>query len=171
MQTLGYTVKWRESHSYQARKDRKEPAKTIPRGEYESIQAPIPLSKGFTSTWYLVPPEEHELRLTKDQRLIVPRTEMFGTDEKKHTEDPPFYSYSESKGSTSAVLSDTSHNVTLSVYTPSSGSYVPGSYLDAGLSIPPDVLSGIVGDVEIRLEGKSSVEIMGKPRYQVRPIY
>jgi hypothetical protein len=93
---------------------------------------------------------------------------MFGIDEKKHTEGPPSYSYSESKGSTFAVLSDTSHGVTLSVYTPSSGSYVPGSYLDAGLSIPPDVLSGIVGDVEIRLEGKSSVEIMGKPRYQVR---
>jgi hypothetical protein len=96
---------------------------------------------------------------------------MFGTDEKKHTEDPPSYSYSESKGSTSAVLSDTSHGVILSVHTPPSGSYVPGSNLDAGLSIPPDVLSGIIGDVEIRLEGKSSVEIMGKPRYQVCPIY
>jgi len=94
---------------------------------------------------------------------------MFGTDEKKHTEDPPSYSYSDSqsKGSTSAVLSESSHGVILSVHTPSSGYYVPGSNLDAKLSIPPDVLSGIVGDVEIRLEGKSSVEIMGKPRYQV----
>jgi hypothetical protein len=92
---------------------------------------------------------------------------MFGTDEKKHTEGPPSYSESEPKGSTSAVLSDTSHGVTLSVHTSSSGSYVPGSNLDARLSIPSDVLSGIVGDVEIRLEGKSSVEIMGKPRYQV----
>jgi hypothetical protein len=92
---------------------------------------------------------------------------MFGTDE-KHPVDPP--SYSESKGSSSGVSSDTSHGVTLSIHIPPSGYYVPGSNLDARLSIPPDVLSGIVGDVDVRLEGKSSVEIMGKPRYQVCPI-
>jgi len=93
---------------------------------------------------------------------------MFGTDE-KHPVDPP--AYSESTGSTSAVLSDTSHGVTLSIHIPSDGYHVPGSNLDAKLSIPPDVLSGIIGDVECKLEGKSSVEIMGKPRYQVGPIY
>jgi hypothetical protein len=91
---------------------------------------------------------------------------MFSKDE-KHPEDPPPYSGLHVNSSSSAVLSDTSHNVTLSVSIPSAGWYLPGSNLDAKLSIPDDVLSGIVGDVEIRLEGKSSVEIMGKPRYQV----
>ena len=91
---------------------------------------------------------------------------MFGTDE-KHPVDPP--AYSESKGSTSGILSETSHGVALSIQIPPAGCYVPGSNLDAKLSIPPDVLSGIIGDVECRLEGKSSVEIMGKPRYQVWP--
>ena len=91
---------------------------------------------------------------------------MFRTDG-KHPEDPP--AYSESKGSTSAILSDTSHGITSSIHIPPAGYCVPGSNLDARLSIPPDVLSGIIGDVECRLEGKSSVEIMGKPRYQVCP--
>jgi hypothetical protein len=91
---------------------------------------------------------------------------MFKTSEtsEKHPEDPPAYS----KASTVEKLSDTSHGVRLTVSTPSSEYYVPGSNLDARLSIPPDVLSGIVGDVDIRMEAKSSVEIMGKPRYQVR---
>ena len=88
---------------------------------------------------------------------------MFGADE-KHQEGPPAYS----EGLSPRSLSDTSHNVTLTVPTPSTGSFIPGSQIDASLSIPSDVLSGIVGDVEVRLEGKSSVEIMGKSRYQVR---
>lgn len=88
---------------------------------------------------------------------------MFKASE-KHPEDPPAYS----EPTALVNLSDTSHGVTLSVHTPPSGSYTPGSNLDARLSIPPDVLSGVIGDVDTRLEGKSSVEIMGKPRYQVR---
>ena len=87
---------------------------------------------------------------------------MFGADDKHH-EGPPAYS----AGPSLTTLSDTSHNVTLTVPTPSNGYFIPGSQIDASLGIPSDVLGGIVGDVEVRLEGKSSVEIMGKSRYQV----
>jgi hypothetical protein len=84
------------------------------------------------------------------------------TDE-KHPDSPPPYA----EGSTGGGydLNDTTHGVTLTITSPLS-SFIPGSTIQAELNIPHDVLSSIQGDIECKLEGKSSVEVMGKERYQ-----
>jgi hypothetical protein len=89
---------------------------------------------------------------------------MFNDDK----QDPPPAYFESSSSSSIPVLKDASHNVTLSVLPSSSRSgYIPGTNLHATLNIPSNILGSIEGSIKCRLEGKSSVEIMGKPRYQV----
>lgn len=89
---------------------------------------------------------------------------MFG-DSKEKEVPPPAYTQQFSTTGPS-TLSDTSHGATLSISS-DSGSYLPGSTIDARLSIPKDILSSIQGEIRCSVEGKSSVEVMGKQRYQV----
>lgn len=84
--------------------------------------------------------------------------------EKDQGDLPPSYD-----SPTPSTLSGTSHGVTLSITPPSSGWFMPGQSVRANLRIPNDVLSAIDGDLKCSLEGKSTVEVMGKQRYQVGP--
>lgn len=83
--------------------------------------------------------------------------------EKDRGDSPPSY---DSTGQ--ARLNDTSHGVTLSITPPERGWFVPGETVRPTLHIPNDVLGSVEGEVQCSLEGKSSVEVMGKQRYQVR---
>jgi hypothetical protein len=89
---------------------------------------------------------------------------MFG-DSKEKEASPPAYSSSEPSEPGPSTTS-TSHGVTVTLTSP--GPYLPGSTINADLSIPDDVRSSISGEIHCSVEGKSSVEIMGKQRYQVR---
>jgi hypothetical protein len=89
---------------------------------------------------------------------------MFG-DSKEKEASPPAYS-SSSPSEPGPSTTSTSHGVTVTLTSP--GPYLPGSTINAELSIPDDVRSSIQGEIHCSVEGKSSVEIMGKQRYQVR---
>ena len=67
------------------------------------------------------------------------------------------------------TLTTSSHGVTLTISTPSSGNFLPGDLIQGNVKIPGDVLGSMEGALKCSLEGKSSVEVMGKPRYQVCP--
>jgi hypothetical protein len=85
---------------------------------------------------------------------------MFKSSKEDEAGLPPAYSPSGPSN-----LTDSSHGVSLAV---NNGTFLPGSDVEANLAIPADVLSSMQGDIQCSLEGKSSVEIMGKERYQVR---
>jgi hypothetical protein len=87
---------------------------------------------------------------------------MFGSSKEEEAGLPPAYT-----SSVPSDLTDSSHGVSLTV---NNGTFLPGSSVEAKLAIPADVFSSIQGDIQCSFEGKSSVEIMGKDRYQVRTI-
>jgi hypothetical protein len=87
---------------------------------------------------------------------------MFKSSKEEEASLPPAYSPS---GPSSLI--DSSHGVSLAV---NNGTFLPGSNVEADLAIPADVLSSMQGDIQCSFEGKSSVEIMGKERYQVRAV-
>lgn len=64
-------------------------------------------------------------------------------------------------------VSTTHSDFTLSV---PPGPYHPGDTLRLSLSAPASALAHVVGNIECVLEGISSVELMGKKRYQVTTV-
>lgn len=76
-----------------------------------------------------------------------------------HSDSPPPPAYAPA-----TPLTVTHSDFTLSI---PPGPYYPGDSLRLTLSAPPSALSHVVGEIQCVLEGTSSVELMGKKRYQV----
>ena len=88
---------------------------------------------------------------------------MFGFE--KDSDAPPSYHAAQQH-----TLTTSSHGVTLSIPTPSTSSkaaFRPGDLVMGKLVIPESILGSMESGIKVRLEGKSSVEVMGKSRYQV----
>ncbi|KAK4686261.1 hypothetical protein P7C73_g3872, partial [Tremellales sp. Uapishka_1] len=77
---------------------------------------------------------------------------------------PPAYSHTSASNDT---LTDSSHGFTLTV---SSAPFRPGQTVPISLKASPSDIHSIEGDIQCVLEGMSSVQIMGKMRYQVGQI-
>lgn len=97
------------------------------------------------------------------KRLVVAGSKMLGF-EKDDKDLPPTYD-----STLQQTLKASSHGVELIIPTPPSGTFLPGDVVRGRVGIPNDILNSMEGGLRCRLEGKSSVEVMGKSRYQVRP--
>lgn len=102
-----------------------------------------------------------ELRIQQLSSYLLSSRQGYTMQDLKHkgsvSSPPPEYRASE-------VISTTKSDFTLSI---PSKSYHPGESLRLTLSAPPSALTHVVGDIECTLEGTSTVELMGKKRYQV----
>jgi hypothetical protein len=90
---------------------------------------------------------------------------------KHHEPPPPAYaasSYQQGPNYTDQVLTSSSHGVTVSISLPPDRSaFHPSEILPLILSLPIAELNDLKDELQVHLEGSSTVAIMGKSRYQV----